>query len=131
MSVYISDFTSSTEWQVIHDDARDGGHTGTIDPTTITYVQNMDGSHNHDFAAVTCPVCGTTSTHPVGGGAQPPLVQEMFVRKVDLEGCVCAEVAASDPSADAIAHVKALVTAMEGAERWQIDEPALLRSLGA
>jgi hypothetical protein len=59
------------------------------------------------------------------------MVQEMFVRKINLEGCACPVVDQADPPISAIDHTRELVIAMDGEERWQIDEPALLRSLGA
>lgn len=118
MSVYISDF-SGPEWLVVHDEA---GHSGTLQPTDVTYTTNMDGSLNHSYANVTCPVCGAVSTHPVGGGAQPSLVQQMFVEKVTAEGCVCPDMLERGAlsAEDATAHVKELVTAMDGKDRWQL-----------
>lgn len=117
MSVYISEFTSPTEWTVTHDDA---GHTGTLDPSTITYVTNIDGSHNHSFLSVTCPVCQAVSTHPVGGGAQPVQVQQMFVNKVTVDGCPCEQVLSEDPDALGTSHVRLLVNRMDGPGRWQL-----------
>jgi hypothetical protein len=69
------------------------------------------------------------STWPVGGGADAPMGQEMFVRKVNLEGCACPDVAQPDPPTAAIDHVKQLVTDMDGAERWQLDDAMLLEAL--
>jgi hypothetical protein len=103
---------------------------GTIPAAEVRWVASPEGVEDHNFIILNCPDgCGGSSTHPVGGGADAPNVQEMFVRKVDAEGCVCGTLARTTQAA--IDHVKALVTAMDGAERWQIDEPALLRSLGA
>lgn len=117
MSVYITEFTSPTEWAVVHDDA---GHAGTIDPTTITNSQNVDGTHNHSFLNITCPVCGAVSTHPVGGGAQPQSVQQMFVVHAQTSGCPCGQVAAADPDALGESHIRLLVNRMDGPGRWSL-----------
>jgi len=117
MSVYVSDFTSATEWQVLHDEL---GHGGTIDPATVTYVTGVDGQHDHNFASVTCPVCGAQSTHPVGGGAQPESVQQMFVNKCQAEGCPCGQIEAADPNGLGESHVRLQVNRMDGAGRWAL-----------
>jgi hypothetical protein len=134
MSVYIADFNpngSTTEWLVIHDDAPGGAHSGTIDPTTIVRTTNMDGTPNENFATITCPVCDSVSTHPVGGGAQPPLVQELFIRLAMQDGCVCPDKftvvgrAGADLATTAHDHVKAHCEAMDGAGRWQVTDEQL------
>jgi hypothetical protein len=128
VSVYVSDFTSPTEWQVQHDEA---GHGGTIDPATVVYTTDPGGGSNHNFLVITCPMCDSVSTHPVGGGAQPPLVQEMFVRKVNANGCVCPMGKDVQPASTAVTHIKELVTAMDGPERWALDDAALIATLSA
>jgi len=120
MSIYVSDFTSATEWQVIHDDAYGGGHGGTIDPSTVKHTLNMDQTENHNFLVITCPVCDATSTHPVGGGAQPVSVQQMFVTHASANGCPCGQVDASDPDNLAESHVRLQILRMDGPERIQI-----------
>jgi hypothetical protein len=117
MSVYVSDF-STTPWTVIHDEA---GHTGTIDPTTIQHPTNTDGTPNPDFLIIVCPVCQSSSTHPVGGGAQPPLVQELFVRHALASGCPCdADMAAGLPPELIAGHIKQHCESIDGAGRWQV-----------
>jgi hypothetical protein len=115
MSVYVTDY-SITPWKVVHDEL---GHGGTIDPVSIVYTTDPDGGQNHNFLVITCPVCQSVSTHPVGGGAQPLSVQEMFVRKIDANGCVCGQVPARNSQA-ALDHVHDLVTAMDGTDRWAL-----------
>lgn len=115
MSVFISDFDT---WQVVHDDAPGGAHQGTIDPASIVHTQNMDGSENHNYLAVTCPVCQAVSTHPVGGGAQPALVQQLFVNKAQTDGCPCGQVHADDPDALGESHIRLLVNRQDGPGRW-------------
>lgn len=106
------------------------GHNGTIPATEVQWATNIDGSHNHNFIVLACPDgCGATSTHPVGGGASPAQVQEMFVRKVDQDGCACPE--GTMPTVAAVDHVKGLVEAMDGPDRWQVDGAALLTALKA
>ena len=43
MSVKITDFDDCA---YIHDDAPGGSHGGTLDPATVTYGTNLDGSDN-------------------------------------------------------------------------------------
>jgi hypothetical protein len=126
MSVFVSDFQSAAPaWVVTHDDVPDGTHGGSIQPTDVTYTTNPDGSHNHQFASVTCPVCGSVSTHPVGGGAQPALVQQMFVEISLREGCPCnAPMALGAARAVAEDHVKHHCEEMDGIGRWQLDTVA-------
>jgi hypothetical protein len=119
MSVYVSDFNPGDgTWTVIHDEA---GHAGSIQPADVTYIQSLDGSHNHNFAAITCPVCGAVSTQPVGGGAQPALVQEMFVYLADHDGCPCpADLPSGLPLQLTGGHVKQHCEQMDGVGRWQV-----------
>lgn len=114
MSVFVSDFDT---WTVTHDEA---GHSGTIDPASITHTQNIDGTENHHFLLVPCPVCGAVSTHPVGGGAQPALVQQLFVMHAQSDGCPCGAVAAGDNSAAPEAHVRLNCNRQDGPGRWQL-----------
>lgn len=116
MSVFVSDFTT---WTVVHDDAFGGAHSGTLDPVSITHPLKIDGTLDHSFLLVTCPVCAAVSTHPVGGGAQPLLVQQLFVNRITTNGCACGVVAAGNANvADAHAHLNC--ARMDGAERWQV-----------
>jgi hypothetical protein len=136
MSVFISDFTT---WTCVHDDAPGGSHQDTINPTTITYTTGMDGQPNHLFATINCPVCDSVSTHPVGGGAQPPLVQELFIHLALRDGCTCETGfagARSTPysAADVTAahnHVKVHTEEMDGEGRWQVTAEQLQDTFGA
>src|SRR5262252_6475355 len=119
MSIYITDFSTSP-WSCVHDDAPGGAHTGTIDPTTIQHTTNMDGSSNHNFLVIQCPVCDSVSTHPVGGGAQSVSVQQMFVNKCQSDGCPCGQVQATDADALGESHVRLQVNRMEGPGRWTL-----------
>jgi hypothetical protein len=123
MSVFVSDFAPTDvpgSWTVTHDDAYGGAHTGSIDPTEVVHTRNMDNSENHNFAVVTCPVCGAASTHPVGGGAQPGSVQQMFVTMCQTNGCPCGQIAATDPDGLGESHVRLQVNRLDGAGRWQL-----------
>lgn len=118
MSVFVSDFSN---WTVVHDDAPGGAHQGTIDPASIAHTTNMDGSENHLFLLVTCPVCQSVSTHPVGGGAQPALVQELFTRKMVSDGCPCpAKLPKGRAFGLAKGHAKQHAEQMDGVGRWQV-----------
>jgi len=97
------------------------GHSGTILAAEVAWVTNTDGSHNHNFIVLECPDgCGATSTHPVGGGAAPAEVQQMFVHKTEREGCACGNVAPNDTSALPESHVRLNVNRMDGPFRWQL-----------
>jgi len=122
MSVYISDFKPGAPggWTVVHDDASGGGHTAPITATTITFGPQIDGTSDFRTAVITCPVCGSVSCHPIGGGAQPRSVQEMYVRMVIRLGCPCGAFAAGKSAVLTILHLKQHVVALEGTGRWQI-----------
>jgi hypothetical protein len=95
------------------------GHSGTIPAAEIQWSTNMDGSHNHNFIILNCPDgCGASSTHPVGGGAAPAEVQQMFVEKTQRDGCACGNVQPDDQSALPESHVRLNVNRMDGPGRW-------------
>jgi hypothetical protein len=120
MSVYVSDFTSPTVWQITHDDAPGGTHTGNIDPATVVHTLNMDGTEDHDFLVIVCPVCQSSSTHPVGGGAQPRSVQQMFVSRAQTTDCPCGQVKATDSAVLVESHVRLQVNRQDGPGRWRL-----------
>jgi hypothetical protein len=119
-------FQPNGDIEVVFDET---GHTATIPAAEVKWGTDPSGAENHNFIVLTCPDgCGGTSTWPVGGGAAAALGQEMFVRKIDLEGCVCGTVRAR-ASQGAVDHVKELVTAMDGEDRWALDDAAMLEVL--
>jgi hypothetical protein len=125
MSVRPVNFLPNGDIDVVYDEQ---GHTGTIPAAEVTWATDPSGE-NHNFITLACPDgCGATSTWPVGGGADAAMGQEMFVRKVDVEGCACGTVPAR-ASQNAIDHVHELVTAMDGEERWALDDAAVLEAL--
>jgi hypothetical protein len=94
------------------------GHRGTIPAAEIVWSTGPDGNHDHRCIVLVCPDgCGATSTHPVGGGAAPADVQQMFVHKTEREGCACGNV---EPATNAIpeAHVRLNCSRMDGPDRW-------------
>jgi hypothetical protein len=99
----------------------EGGHSGTIPAAEVQWAPNpLDDSHNHNFIVLNCPDgCGATSTHPVGGGAAPAEVQQMFVEKTAREGCACGNVEASTTALPE-SHVRLNVNRMDGEGRWQL-----------
>jgi hypothetical protein len=126
MSVRPINFLANGDLEVIYDEQ---GHMGNILAAEVRWSTNPDGSESHNYIALDCPDgCGARSTWPVGGGADAPMGQEMFVRKIDLEGCCC-DAPLARTSQAAIDHVHELVTAMDGPERWQLDETAVLAAL--
>jgi hypothetical protein len=123
MSIRPVQFFPDGSIEVLHDEL---GHGGTISDAEIIWSQNMDGTPNHNFLVLTCPFasCGSVSTWPVGGGADAVMGQQMFVNKIQREGCVCLAMQARGAlsAEDAKAHVKELVIAMDGESRWVLDE---------
>ena len=116
MSVRPVTFQPNGDIDVVYDEQ---GHSGTIPAAEVQWVLKMDGSHDHNFIVLNCPDgCGASSTHPVGGGAAPAEVQQMFVKKAQTDGCTCGQVAATDPDALGESHVRLLVNRMDGAGRW-------------
>jgi hypothetical protein len=119
MSVFVSNFNPGDgSWIIVHDEL---GHTGAIDPTEIIYTKNPDNSDNHNFAIIHCLECDSVSTHPVGGGAQPESVQEMFVHMAYLNGCPCGKLAAGRSSTETQDHIKIHCEEMDGPGRWKLD----------
>jgi hypothetical protein len=124
MSVRPISFDDSAAWSFIHDDAPGGGHGGTLDPATVSYGTNMDGTPNQDVLLVPCPEpgCGSVSYWPPGGGADALMGQSMHVLKAMEPG-----LGRSTPltAQEAAAQVKARVVATDGEERWILDDAAL------
>lgn len=121
MSVFVSNFKPGDgTWTVMHDDAPDGSHSGSIAPTSISFGRGVDGGTDYRSILITCPVCGAVSTHPVGGGAQPPLVQEMFVRAIIRLGCPCGQMLAGRSPILTIAHARQHANATDFVGRWVI-----------
>lgn len=97
------------------------GHSGTIPAAEVQWATKMDGSHDHNFIVLSCPDgCGASSTHPVGGGAAPAEVQQMFVEKTQRDGCACGNVPPNDTTALPESHVHLNVNRMDGAGRWTL-----------
>jgi len=97
------------------------GHGGTIPAAEIRWTTNIDNSENHNYIVLNCPDgCGASSTHPVGGGAAPAEVQQMFVEKTKRDGCACGQCAPGDADALCESHVRLNVNRMDGAFRWQL-----------
>lgn len=116
MSVRPVKFNDDGSIEVVFDEM---GHTGTVAAADVQWTQNPDGSHNHNFLVLPCPDgCGAASTWPVGGGADAAMGQQMFVKKVQAEGCSCGLVAADDTAALGESHVRLQVNRMDGPGRW-------------
>jgi hypothetical protein len=127
MSVRPITFQPNGDIEVVYDE---GGHSGTIPAADVAWATQIDGSHNHNFIVLVCPDgCGATSTHPVGGGAAPSEVQQMFVHKTEAEGCACGNVMAGT-NAVPESHVRLNCSRMDGPERWQATETAEVTAHG-
>jgi hypothetical protein len=106
---------------IVHDDAPGGAHSGNVPAAQIGFVAIVGGSgHDHRFIPLPCPVagCGSTTLHPIGGGADAPRVQELFVRVAARLGCACGLVTAGKPIPIVQSHVKLEAERMDGAGRW-------------
>ena len=118
MSVRPITFNADGSIEVVYDEL---GHSGTIPAAEVRWTTGIDGAENHNYIRLDCPDgCGASSTHPVGGGADAPNVQQMFVNKVQAEGCCCAQVLSADPNSLAESHVRLQVNRMDGGFRWQL-----------
>jgi hypothetical protein len=104
------------------------GHTGTIPATEIKWTTDPMGTgENHNFIMLNCPDgCGGSTTHPVGGGAAPPDIQQLFVDKIARDGCACPDVPNARSDNVPFAHARLLCNRMDGAGRWQIDPPTVV-----
>jgi hypothetical protein len=115
MSVRPVTFNADGSIEVVFDEQ---GHSGTIPAAEVVWAADMQGGHNHNFIVLNCPDgCGATSTHPVGGGAAPADVQQMFVQKTEREGCACGNVAAGTTAVPE-SHVRLNCSRMDGPGRW-------------
>jgi hypothetical protein len=125
MSVKITNFD---DWSYVHDDARPESHGGTLDPATIVYGTNPDGSENPNVVVVPCPFadCGSVSFWPPGGGADALMGQTLHVIKA-MEPGLTRE---AKSAADAAAEVKARVVATDGEERWILDDSLIAALAG-
>lgn len=116
MSVRPVKFNDDGSIDVVFDEM---GHSGTVPAADVQWATKMDGSHDHNFIVLACPDgCGASSTHPVGGGAAPAEVQQMFTKKVQAEGCACELVTPTDTAALGESHVRLNVNRMDGPGRW-------------
>jgi hypothetical protein len=121
-------------WTYAHDDATGGPHSGSLDPSTLTYGFRQGAGpgpptqDNYDVIMLQCPACPDRSFHPASGGARAPhgdpaVVQEMFVRQAVTRG-LAPQAAIDDTRARALrmdAHL--------GPAAWLVDEDALLSTL--
>jgi hypothetical protein len=124
MPVKITDFET---YEYVHDDAPGGSHGGTLDPATVTYGTNIDGSDNPNVIIVPCPFegCGSVSYWPPGGGADALLGQMLHVQVALNAPAMAARGGESRSSADVVAEVKQRVIDTDGEDRWVLDDAAL------
>ena len=118
MSVRPINFLPNGDIEVIYDEL---GHSGTIPAAEVRWTTNMDGSDNHNFIVLNCPDgCGDSSSWPVGGGADAPNAQRMFVEKTKRDGCACGQCAPGDADALCESHVRLNVNRQDGPGRWAL-----------
>jgi len=118
MSIRPVTFNPDGSVEAVYDEM---GHSGAVPAAEIRWTTGIDGAENHNYIVLNCPDgCGASSTHPVGGGAAPLEVQQMFVNKVDHDGCACGQVDATDSTTLGESHVRLQVNRMDGPFRWQL-----------
>jgi|SRR5215471_1943022 len=118
MSVRPITFNPDGSIDVVFDET---GHSGTIPAAEIRWTTGIDGAENHNYIVLNCPDgCGANSTHPVGGGAAPLEVQQMFVEKTQRDGCACGVCAPNDTTGLPESHVRLNVNRLDGPGRWQL-----------
>jgi hypothetical protein len=126
VSLHPITFNPDGSVDVVYDEL---GHSGTIPAAEIQWTTDPMGGDSHNYIVLQCPDgCGGSSTHPVGGGAAPDEVQQMFVNKMELDGCACGHV---ETRSDGVpfSHARLLCNRMDGAGRWQIDTPAVVAEM--
>ena len=90
MSVRPTAFGPDERVTIWHDEFQHGGSVPLAD---VKQTKNADGSPNPFWLELVCPAtrvnargqtvpCGSVSLHPVGGGADPVMVQRLFVRAI-------------------------------------------------
>ena len=123
MSVRPVTFNADGSIDVVFDE---GGHSGTIPAAEVQWAKTMTGDPDHNFLVLACPDgCGATSTWPVSGGADAIMGQQMFIQKVQREGCACGKIAPDATNALGESHVHLNVNKMEGnVTRWAGGVPA-------
>ena len=122
MSVRPVNFLENGDIEVVFDE---GGHSGTIPADQIQWATTMTGGTDHNFLILQCPDgCGATSTWPVSGGADAIMGQQMFIKKVQREGCACGKVSAEASNSLGESHVHLNVNKLDGPGRWAGGVPA-------
>jgi hypothetical protein len=123
MSVKITSFDDPVAWEYQHDDFPGGSHGGTLDPATVTYGVNIDGTPNENVVVVPCPFenCGSVSYWPPGGGADALLGQSLHVM-VAMQPGLAREAKSAEQAA---AEVKQRVIDTDGEQRWVLDDQVL------
>src|SRR5215468_1985695 len=98
MSVRPVNFNADGSIDAVFDEM---GHSGTVPADQVKWAKNVDNTDNYQFIVLPCPDgCGSASTHPVGGGAAPAGVQEMFARMLlppNPQACPCGRLLAGVP----------------------------------
>jgi hypothetical protein len=121
MSVKVTSFENPAAWDYVHDDAPGGSHGGTLDPATVTYATNIDGSDNLNVIIVPCPEGDAVSSWPPGGGADALMGQMLHVQLAMQPGLG----RSAKTAEEAAAEVKQRVIDTDGLERWVLDDQVL------
>jgi hypothetical protein len=121
MTVRPTSFDDGTGmWTYVHD-TPGGSHGGTLDPATVTYGTNMDGSDDLNVVVGPCPEGDAVSCWPPGGGADALMGQSLHVMVAMAPGLG----REGKTAEQAAAEVKARVVATDGEERWVLDDQVL------
>jgi len=123
MSIHPTEFYEDGSMYVVYDEQQHEGIV-TLDQLLPAAPDLITGIIDPTIKGLPCPDgCGDISWHPIGGGADPPNVQEMYVRNfVAREGMTPIE---------AIELVKKEIARTDPGSRWAVpsEREAVLRTL--
>jgi hypothetical protein len=95
-------------------------HGGPVAVAALAFGRQPDGSTDPTVVLLTCPVCGATSSHPIGGGADAGRVQKMFLR-LYVRRAVALGIPAGQRTLPALlARLRALVDAGDAPGRFRL-----------
>lgn len=104
-------------YEIWHDEK---DHGGQISAEQVNFATDAaDGSEIYKIIGLYCPDDGDSSWHPIGGGAAPEEVQQMFAQVISTQGCPCGLIQGPIPLRFAQAHVKKHADAMDGRGRYR------------
>ncbi len=120
MSIRPVTFNADGSVEVWHDER---SHGGTVAAASIRFlVAESTGAEDIRFLTLPCPAvgCGSVSTHPAGGGADPDRVQRLFARMYQ-RNVTSPALTGLDTWTAAKGKVQEVVGAMDGPGRYRLE----------